>query len=83
MSTTTSDDRLTELCAEIRSATVLNALHACRSNHPLGRNNPFKWRNASALIAQQHFVRHDLREWLTRQADAEKDGPVARNQLET
>jgi hypothetical protein len=46
---------LNALCARTNNPSVLNALHACRSGHPLGRHNPYKWRTAYGMI-QQHTV---------------------------
>jgi hypothetical protein len=38
------------LCARTRSPSVLNALHACREDHPLGHSH--KWRDAYAVVCQ-------------------------------
>lgn len=49
----TDTERLDALCACTSKPTVLNALHACRDGHPLGRGNAYKWRNAWSLVASQ------------------------------
>ena len=43
--------RLDDLCQKTTNPTVLNALHACRDGHPLGKNNPYKWGNAFFLCS--------------------------------
>jgi len=65
-------EHIDALCKHTMSPTVLNALHACRDGHPLGRDNPWKWRTALALV-QQHtieFLSADTG-WLERMADKE------------
>jgi hypothetical protein len=68
----TTQQRLNALCACTTDATILNALHACRPGHPLGRDNAWKWRNAWTLVKQRPlaFEWPDL-EWLERQACSE------------
>ena len=66
--------QIDHLTGTITRTETLNALHACRPDHPLGRDNPFKWRNADALVQQLDWdqlppVRH--RDWLKSQAEAE------------
>ncbi len=58
-------ERLNALCANTTRANVLNALHACRPNHPLGRGNAYKWRNAYSLVQQKQvdFLTADI-DWL-------------------
>lgn len=70
------DQRLDSIAAHIKSAECLNAIHACRPGHPLGRDNPFKWRNANAMVrAQDYFVKVDIDrnalKWLQERADEE------------
>jgi hypothetical protein len=62
-------DVLDRLCQRTTNPTVLNALHACRDGHPLGRNNDGKWRNAYGLCLQHRalFDDADFR-WLERRA---------------
>lgn len=71
-----NDDRyLDTLCQHTTKPHVLNALHACRTNHPLGRGNDYKWRNAYALVRQNttDFLHADLRQ-LAQRANTEQ-GP--------
>jgi len=70
-------DALDRLCQMTRNPSVLNSLHACREGHPLGRDNPWKWRNAYFMCVGDgtNFL-SDL-EWLRRQA--EKEGGVSLN----
>ena len=44
------DDLINRLAVHAKTATILNALHACRSGHPL--TNSFQWRDAWFLVAQ-------------------------------
>jgi hypothetical protein len=53
-----------------RSADTLNALHACREGHPLGRDNGMKWRNA--MFAINGRCRADDWDWLVSQAAKER-----------
>ena len=52
----TDAEYLNTLCSEIRRAECLNALHACREGHPLGRDDAFKWRNADSMVKQQRVI---------------------------
>ncbi len=62
------------ICRMTTRPEVLNALHACRHNHPL--NNPFQWRNAYALASQQPSYVIDCAAtcWLEKQAKQEAAG---------
>lgn len=65
-----------QICREVKSAECLNALHACRDGHPLGTDNPWKFRNALAMVNQQdYFVRRDIpsqaHAWLEGMASSE------------
>lgn len=74
MTRTLDDDRLDEICSGgITRAEVLNALHACRTDHPLGKNNSYKWRNAYALAAQcsSFEVKAQDLDWLREHAQSE------------
>jgi hypothetical protein len=42
------DRYLDDLCARTHSPSVLNALHACRSGHPL--NSETQWRDAYVRV---------------------------------
>jgi hypothetical protein len=66
------DEKINELCSMTKNPTTLNALHACRTNHPLGRNNLYKWRNAWAYVAQnaRDFASVETK-WLRRFSDQE------------
>jgi hypothetical protein len=61
------DRYLDDLCARTHSPSVLNALHACRSGHPL--NSETQWRDAYVLVQQhtQDFLGADLA-WLRERA---------------
>lgn len=65
-------ESLNKICAAMTKAETLNALHACRDGHPLGRVNPFKWRNACALVEQaDYFERREIwneMDWLRNKA---------------
>lgn len=57
-------------------AETINALHALRAGHPLGCDNPYKYRNACALVSQAGFldlrdVPHSAIAWLKKMADQE------------
>lgn len=60
-----------------RRPSLLNAVHACRPNHPLGRGDAYKWRNLLWAIAQADAtsvgrgVAERDRRWAKAQADAE------------
>lgn len=66
---------INRLCGKTTKPDVLNALHACRDGHPLGRGNDYKWRTAYALVRQtsMDFLTTDV-SWLEKQAQAEADG---------
>jgi hypothetical protein len=75
----TDADNLDLIATRLMGAEALNALHACRADHPLGRNNQWKWRNAWAQVAQQKIgfiagmdaATARAVDWLARQAKAE------------
>ncbi|MFA9204861.1 MAG: hypothetical protein ACEQSH_00235 [Bacteroidia bacterium] len=58
----TDTERLDILCAAMPTAEAKNALHACRDGHPLGRDNPIKWRNAESLVSA-YIIRLPGPEW--------------------
>lgn len=65
----TTSERLDRIAANIKSAECLNAIHACRKDHPLGRDNPYKWRNAYGMVAgrpHEEQPSYQDREWLAR-----------------
>jgi hypothetical protein len=68
----TTDQRIDQLCGQTTSPAVLNALHACRTGHPLGHRNPWKFRNLWALVSQHtvEFLGTDT-DWLRDAASAE------------
>lgn len=69
----TNDAILNDICTDHGlSAQTLNALHACRSGHPL--NNDTQWYNALCLVSQAKYfsgVNNAIR-WLGAQADTER-----------
>lgn len=64
----TDNERLDQICQLIHTAETLNALHSCRTNHPL--NNKYQWRNANAMVSQQpwFFGKLEARNWLNQKA---------------
>jgi hypothetical protein len=54
--------RLDRIAQNITSAEVLNAVHACRPGHPLGRNNEMRWLNAATMCCR-YVSSRDI-EWL-------------------
>lgn len=59
---------LDKICQMTKSAEMLNTLHACRNGHPLGRDNPFKWRNAWSMAITHRGISMTACEWLKDQA---------------
>lgn len=74
----TDAEKINDLCQRTTKINVLNALHACRDNHPLGRDNNWKWRNAMALVFQggTDFSGADL-SWLEGKAREEQIAAIA------
>ena len=62
---------LDRICSQTTNPQMLNALHACRPNHPL--NNKFQWRNAHALAAQRpsYEISCADTDWLAKEAAKE------------
>lgn len=54
-------DRICELTT---SPTMLNALHACRPGHPLGKDMFYPWRNAWVLASQHREIPMTALLWL-------------------
>lgn len=54
------------ICKQIESAEVLNALHACRKGHPLGKGKEagMLFRNAAFMISPYLGVNSFEVEWL-------------------
>lgn len=69
----TDAERLDRLAAIMPTAEMTNAIHACREGHPLGRGNPYKWRNALFMIEGRYLpgLDHTDAAWLRRKAAAE------------
>ena len=61
------------LCHCTMNPTTLNALHACRQNHPLGIGNNYKWRNAFSLVMQSNDFNGVDTSWLEHKANAENE----------
>lgn len=69
-------EHLNNICRNITRANTLNALHACRPDHPLNKGNNWCWRDASALVKQLDWttrssIDHADLDWLERMAKAE------------
>ena len=63
------EQKIDDLCSRTLNPAVLNALHACRPEHPLGRDNKWKWRNAYSLVAQHTITfLHVDTDWLKQKA---------------
>lgn len=54
---------------DLAKGRTLNALHACRPNHP--NNNSWQWRNAYALACQDFGITLEAIAWLRCQAEQE------------
>lgn len=61
---------LDKICQMTSKTETLNALHACRINHPM--NNDFQWRNAWFICAQNHDIKSSAVEWLANKAKQEQ-----------
>lgn len=72
-----SDWTLDKICALVTGAEALNALHACRPNHPLGRGQRAPYRNAAFTIAGRLGIPPSAVEWLNKQADARLEPSIA------
>lgn len=62
---------LDQICQMTLKPSTLNALHACRGDHPLGINNPVKWVNALAMATQDRAVNSSAVRWLQKKAAEE------------
>lgn len=60
---------LDQICQMTTSPDLLNALHACRENHPL--NGPYQWRNAYSLAAHHKDMTLSAIHWLKVRANQE------------
>ena len=80
----TDAEHINWLCKFTLRANTLNALHACRPDHPLGRGNAHKWRNAMALVTQRGIdfigAEHSIR-WLEGRAREEQIAEIANKKL--
>ena len=56
------------ICKMTTRPQTLNALHACRDGHPLGRGNNYKWRNAHAMACQNRDINSAAIDWLEKKA---------------
>jgi hypothetical protein len=63
---------LDRICSLTNNPQMLNALHACRPNHPL--NNRYQWRDAWFLACQRpsYEISNDATGWLAKQAAKEE-----------
>jgi hypothetical protein len=61
------------ICKMTTRPQTLNALHACRDGHPLGKNNNWKWRNAAAMVFLNPDISMSARDWVEKQASAERE----------
>lgn len=70
------NEHIDAIAKAMTKSETLNALHACREGHPLGKDNPYKFRNAIALVSQSSFldlrdVPHSAIAWLKKMAEQE------------
>lgn len=76
MTNETDTDRewtIDRICKLTTRASFLNALHACRPNHPWNKTAVRPWREAYFLAEQGHFLElpYAAIDWLRRQAETE------------
>lgn len=69
-------ERLDEICADARSASTKNALHACRPGHPFNKDATVPFYNAWFVACQDRNICGDDLDWLRKQA--EKRGEIAK-----
>jgi hypothetical protein len=62
-----------QVCQMTTNPTMLNALHACRPDHPLGKTTPAPWSDALFLARQQksYVFSGAVLDWIEKQAAAE------------
>lgn len=66
------------ICQMTTRPETLNAFHACRDGHPLGRGNNWKWRNAASMAFLNRDISMTARAWLETKATEERlVNPVA------
>jgi hypothetical protein len=65
---------LDRICRLTTNPTMLNALHACRPDHPWNKAAEFPWRNAWFLALQQpsYVISNAATDWLAKQATVER-----------
>jgi len=70
-----SDWTLDRICELTTNPTLLNALHACRPDHPWNKAAELPWRNAWFLAMQQRItiIPEEATAWLAKQATVESD----------
>jgi hypothetical protein len=61
------------ICKLTRNAETLNALHACRPDHPWNKTAKNPWRNAWFLATQRPIweIPSSALDWLHKRSDAE------------
>jgi hypothetical protein len=66
---------LDRICRLTTNPTMLNALHACRPDHPWNKATELPWQNAWFLAMQQpsYVIPNDATGWLAEQATIERD----------
>jgi hypothetical protein len=65
------DWTIDRICELTTSPTMLNALHACRPGHPLGKDTIYPWRNAWCLAGQHREIPLSAFVWLGSKASDE------------
>lgn len=65
---------LNQICQQTMNPALLNALHACRPNHPWNRTTKQPFTNALFLAKQQGYFKrlsHEAEAWLEARAKEE------------
>lgn len=61
------------VAALTKSPTLLNALHACRTDHPLNRHTFNPWLNAWCIAYQLYEIPADAMAWLESHIEGRRD----------
>ena len=69
-----SEWTLDRICRMTTNPALLNALHACRPDHPWNKTAERPWRNAWFLACQQpsYIIPNAAKGWLSVQAERER-----------
>jgi hypothetical protein len=65
------------ICRATTKPSVLNALHACREGHPLGKSTKTPWRDAWFICCQQpsYIIPPEALVWLREQSSIAGERP--------